>query len=79
MIKNVTYAYLLILVSALLPLNSISAGVYVYLDPGSGSMFLQIFLAGIAGLAVISRMYWKKIKLFFNIDKEEKNSSDTDK
>ena len=36
-----------------------------YLDPGTGSMILQILLGGIAGVAVIAKLYWRKIKGFF--------------
>lgn len=35
---------------------------YAYLDPGAGSMILQIILGGIAGLAVFGRLFWKKLK-----------------
>jgi len=34
---------------------------YAYLDPGTGSMFLQLLLGGIAGVAVVIRLYWRKI------------------
>ena len=33
---------------------------YAYLDPGSGSMMLQALLGGIAGLAVVIRLYWRR-------------------
>ena len=36
-----------------------------YLDPGTGSIMLQGLLAGIAGLAVVSKLYWHRIKQFF--------------
>lgn len=35
---------------------------FAYLDPGAGSMLLQIILGGIAGLMVFGRMFWKKLK-----------------
>ncbi|MCF8063124.1 MAG: hypothetical protein K9M82_11445 [Deltaproteobacteria bacterium] len=38
---------------------------YAYLDPGSGSMLLQILLGGVAGVAVIGKLYWSRIKEFF--------------
>ncbi len=37
-----------------------------YLDPGSGSMLLQILLGGIAGVAVAGKMYWQRIKARFS-------------
>ena len=39
--------------------------VIAYLDPGSGSMLLQILLGGIAGVAVAGKMYWQRIKAKF--------------
>lgn len=38
---------------------------FAYLDPGSGSMLLQILLGGIAGVAVAGKMYWQRIKARF--------------
>ena len=34
---------------------------FAYLDPGSGSMLLQILLGGIAGVAVSLKMFGKRI------------------
>ncbi len=36
-----------------------------YLDPGSGSMLLQLMLGGVAGLVVILKMYWTRFVSFF--------------
>lgn len=35
-----------------------------YLDPGTGSMMLQALLAGVAGAAVVGRLYWHRVKSF---------------
>lgn len=32
-----------------------------YLDPASGSMFLQLLLGGIAGAAVALRLVWRRL------------------
>ena len=32
-----------------------------YLDPASGSMILQLILGGVAGLAVVVKLFWHKI------------------
>ncbi len=34
---------------------------HAYLDPGVGSVALQLILAGFAGLAVILRLLWRRI------------------
>lgn len=39
---------------------------FAYIDPGTGSILLQSLLAGVAGLVVISKLYWYRIKKFFS-------------
>ena len=43
---------------------------YAYLDPGTGSMMLQVLLGAIAGGLVVGRLYWQKIKSFFSGTKD---------
>ena len=38
------------------------ANLYAYIDPGSGSYFIQIAIAGILGGVYAAKVYWKKIK-----------------
>lgn len=33
-----------------------------YLDPATGSILLQGLLAGIAGIVVVVRLYWRRLK-----------------
>ena len=33
---------------------------HAYLDPGTGSIILQVLLGGVAGLALACKLYWKK-------------------
>jgi hypothetical protein len=42
-----------------------------YLDPGSGSMILQILAGGLAAVAVTARLYWGRILKFLRIRKPE--------
>ena len=46
----------------------------MYLDPGSGSIIIQVLLAGILGAGVIIRVFWKKIQSLFA--KKETNKLD---
>jgi len=32
-----------------------------YLDPGAGSLILQLLAGGLAGLAVMGKLYWAEI------------------
>jgi len=45
--------------------------VLAYLDPGSGSMILQIIAGGVAAVAVAAKLYWNKLLRFFHIKKDE--------
>ena len=40
-------------------------GAHAYLDPGSGSMLLQILLGGLAGAGVLAKLYWYRIRALF--------------
>jgi hypothetical protein len=40
-----------------------------YLDPGSGSLLIQIILASLLAIGVAARIYWKRIKDFFQRNK----------
>jgi hypothetical protein len=35
-----------------------------YLNPDQGSILLQLLLGGVAGVAVIARLYWRRIVSF---------------
>jgi hypothetical protein len=55
---------------------------FAYLDPGSGSMYLQILLGGVAGMGLVLKVFWSNILAMLGIGKkdaadkkpEEKNS-----
>ena len=38
---------------------------YAYLDPGTGSMMLQLMLGGVAGIMVVGKLYLQRIQGFF--------------
>jgi hypothetical protein len=42
-----------------------------YLDPGSGSMILQILAGGVAAIAVTAKLYWSRLLKFLRIRKDE--------
>ena len=48
-----------------------SAPAHAYLDPGTGSMILQVLLGGIAGAAVAGRFYWRKVLDFFGVKSDQ--------
>ena len=42
-----------------------------YLDPGSGSMLVQLLLGGVAGAAVIMKLGWERFKDMFRSSKSK--------
>jgi hypothetical protein len=57
--KRVAGSLVAILVVFLLFGNPAPA--YAYIDPGSGSMMLQLLLGGVAGIGVLLKLYWRRI------------------
>ena len=53
---------------------------HAYLDPGAGSMLLQILLGGLAGLGVLGKLYWHRIRKLVGVrdaehrEREEKEA-----
>ncbi len=49
----------------------------LYLDPGSGSILLQLLIASGLGALFVIRSSWGKIKAFFNKSNEEDTIQDS--
>jgi hypothetical protein len=47
------------------------SSLFAYLDPGSGSMILQILVGGVAAVAVTAKLYWGRLLRFLRIRKPE--------
>lgn len=43
---------------------------FAYLDPGTGSMLLQVLLGGLAAVGVAFKLYWHKIKSAFGLSRK---------
>jgi hypothetical protein len=48
----------------------------LYLDPGSGSILIQVLVAALLGLAVVIRAYWGKIKGWLGIKSKPEEDDD---
>jgi len=48
-----------------------------YLDPGTGSMLLQVILGGIAAVGVAIKLYWHKIRAAFGMAKKEETEDES--
>ena len=62
---SIRYAVVLFLITCLVAPNA-----HAYLDPGSGSMMLQMLLAGVAGVALAIKMFWRRILSYFRSSKD---------
>ena len=52
---------------------------HAYLDPGTGSMILQVLLGGAAGVALAGRYYWDKVRTFFGFEPAIAEANDPDR
>lgn len=52
-------------------LLGLPAAAHAYVDPGAGSMFLQLLLGGSAGLLVVFRIFRERIYRFFGRRKND--------
>jgi glycopeptide antibiotics resistance protein len=49
-----------------------------YLDPGSGSLIIQLVIAGLLGLAVAGRLFWTNILVFLKIKQHDVDVDEID-
>lgn len=47
-----------------------------YLDPGTGSMLLQVILGGIAAIGVAVKLFWHKIRIFLGLSQRAQIEDD---
>ncbi len=53
-------------------------GPLAYMDPGTGSLFLQLLLAGAAGLLVFVKLFWQRVLAFFGMGPKETEAQSTE-
>jgi len=46
-------------------ISDLATPLFAYLDPGTGSMIVQLLLGGVAGALMIGKLYWQKVKSLF--------------
>ena len=51
---------------------------HAYLDPGTGSMMLQVILGGIAAVGVAIKLYWHKLRVAIGLGKKEESEEESD-
>jgi len=50
---------------------------FAYLDPGTGSMLLQVILGGVAAVAVAIKLFWYKIRAAVGLGKKSNAEDET--
>jgi hypothetical protein len=48
---------------------SLPVPAHAYVDPGTGAMLLQLLLGGVAGAAVVAKLYWARLRSLFKKSK----------
>jgi hypothetical protein len=56
-----------LLAIATLLVGALTSSAHAYLDPGTGSIILQVLLGGVAGLALACKLYWQKFVSMFGL------------
>jgi hypothetical protein len=46
-------------------------GVFAYLDPGTGSMLVQLIVGGVAAAGVAAKLYWRRLLSLLRIRREK--------
>jgi hypothetical protein len=57
------------LLTAAILFGVLAAPAYAYIDPGSGSMILQGFLAAVAAVALTAKLWWHRLLVLLGIRK----------
>ena len=67
--RNLASLSFLLTLTAMLVGASTSTA-HAYLDPGTGSIILQVLLGGVAGLALACKLYWQKFITMLGIKRK---------
>jgi hypothetical protein len=51
---------------------------FAYLDPGTGSMLLQVILGGVAAVGVAVKLYWHKIRVALRLSRKTDTEDETE-
>jgi hypothetical protein len=67
--KSWRWLLTVLLLSAMEPLQA-------YLDPGTGSMLLQVILGGVAAIGVALKLFWHRIRIALGFSKKRAAEDD---
>jgi len=52
-------------VAMFLFISHLSGGLKAYLDPGTGSMAIQLLMGGVVAVLATLRLYWDRMRTYF--------------
>lgn len=65
-------------VLGLIGLSHVAIPAYAYIDPGTGGVLVQLVTGGFAGLLILLRLYWHKLRSLLGLpDMRRRNSADS--
>jgi hypothetical protein len=47
-----------------------------YIDPGAGSLILQALAGGVAGVMVMGKLYWSRVKRVLRLGRDEPDADE---
>ena len=62
-------------VAMFLLVSHLQGSVQAYLDPNTGSMALQLLLAGVVGVLATVKLYWARLKTFVYRKQSERDGA----
>jgi hypothetical protein len=63
------------LAMAMMAVGLSTSSAHAYLDPGTGSIILQVLLGGVAGIAVAVKLYWHKFLSLCGVGRQVQESN----
>jgi len=49
---------------------------YAYIDPASGSMFIQVIIGALVGVGITIKVYWAKIRFKLSMMRANKSKNE---
>jgi len=60
-LNKIRYLYLFGAILSIIHTTSVSSA-YAYIDPGTGSLVIQIIIGALVGVGITLKIYWYKLK-----------------
>jgi len=75
-IKKITGITFPLFILALLFRGLFVSDAYAYIDPASGSMFIQVIIGALVGVGITIKVYWAKIRYKLSMMRASKSKNE---